>query len=518
MRNRTRQSGTMRRVAAVVGMATIILAAAGAQAQTELYTLEDLLKIGVEATHPVDGDYLLMNDIDATGEVIAPIAPASGDEITGVFDGQGHVIRNLTIQWNDARAALFGGMGTGGEIKNLGLENITVQANGWGAGALLGFVYDGVIRNCWSSGTVENAGQRTGGLVAALHGGQMYDCYSTANVICTGDQMFTGGLVGSLHNNNSVIERCYATGDVSSPGHYVGGLVGGTLDHGHVRDCYATGAATSPQSCVGGLVGRVNADATIERSYSTGVVSGGWDVGGLVGINENDAAVTDSFWDVDASLMGTSPSGVGKTTAEMQTDSTFTDAGWDFATVWFMQASGSYPLLAGPPEVKVPAGLVGAAEADAVAAVEAAQLVADVTYVFDDVVPAGEVMETTPPGDAVTNAGQTVQLVVSLGATTTMPSVVNPDTPMTLEDAIAAIEAAGLVAAVQYGYSDTVADGLVMGQIPEAGSEVAGGSTVTIIISQGPPPPMPVAWAPMLAAMALAGAGAAAMAGRRRRD
>jgi len=37
-----------------------------------------------------------------------------------------------------------------------------------------------------------------------------------------------------------------------------------------------------------------------------------------------------SFWDTQTSLQLTSAEGVGKTTVQMQTASTFTNAGWDF--------------------------------------------------------------------------------------------------------------------------------------------------------------------------------------------
>jgi hypothetical protein len=56
--------------------------------------------------------------------------------------------------------------------------------------------------------------------------------------------------------------------------------------------------------------------------------------------------VTNCFWDTDTGA-ATSAAGIGKTTAEMQTESTFTDAGWDFDTVWGIGGSvnGGYPYL-----------------------------------------------------------------------------------------------------------------------------------------------------------------------------
>jgi hypothetical protein len=55
-------------------------------------------------------------------------------------------------------------------------------------------------------------------------------------------------------------------------------------------------------------------------------------------------AVTDCFWDKETSGQTTSAGGTGKTTAQMKTLSTFTEASWDFASVWAMPL-GQYPVL-----------------------------------------------------------------------------------------------------------------------------------------------------------------------------
>ena len=71
--------------------------------------------------------------------------------------------------------------------------------------------------------------------------------------------------------------------------------------------------------------------------------------GGLVGMG--NGSVSASFWDTQTSGYSYSAGGTGKTTAEMKTLSTFTDAGWDFtdtdgdAADWWMP-SNAYPQLA----------------------------------------------------------------------------------------------------------------------------------------------------------------------------
>jgi hypothetical protein len=69
-----------------------------------------------------------------------------------------------------------------------------------------------------------------------------------------------------------------------------------------------------------------------------------------VGVNDS-GTITACFWDTQTSGLLDSSGGIGITTAEMQTISTFMDAGWDFTSQdgdpaeWRMPLS-SYPTLA----------------------------------------------------------------------------------------------------------------------------------------------------------------------------
>jgi hypothetical protein len=63
--------------------------------------------------------------------------------------------------------------------------------------------------------------------------------------------------------------------------------------------------------------------------------------------------VTTCFWDTQTSGQASSAGGTGKTTAEMQTASTFLDAGWDFIDetangtedIWWILEGQDYPHL-----------------------------------------------------------------------------------------------------------------------------------------------------------------------------
>ena len=135
---------------------------------------------------------------------------------------------------------------------------------------------------------------------------------------------YTGGLAGS---NGLVIVACSVTGVVSGGGN-VGGLVGNNFS-GQVIASYSA-ASVADGSNTGGLVGN-NFVGTIIASYSIGSVSdydgvGGFvEVGGLVGSNFADRGTArDSYWDTQTSGQSESAGGEGKTTSELQSPTGYT--------------------------------------------------------------------------------------------------------------------------------------------------------------------------------------------------
>ena len=207
----------------------------------------------------------------------------------------------------------------------------------------------GTISNCYSTGSVTGIGA-VGGLAGYNDDSPISDCYSTGDVNGVDE---VGGLLG---DNWGSVSNCYATGDVNGV-EEVGGLVGRNCD-GSVSNCYSTGDV-SGDYYVGGLVG-INgiprySGGIVSNCYSTGDVNGVDYVGGLVGANASGDLET-SFWDVETSgepnmcgsqggLATACDPNCGKTTAEMQTTSTFTEAGWDFVDIWLINEGATYPVL-----------------------------------------------------------------------------------------------------------------------------------------------------------------------------
>ena len=341
--------------------------------------------------------FKLINDIDLAGIDFCII----GSEIfpfTGIFDGNGHTILNFNHTSTDFNSVgLFEYVkGPQAEIRDLGLISPNINSRNWQVGSLVGYFEGGTISNCyadggnvsgyssvgglvgWINGSITNCHSSTtvsgmetvGGLVGYNCKGSVTDSYSTT--VVTGDRnvgglaganrdMVTnsystgeiaglfnvGGLVGS-NKYTGTISNCYSTGCVSGD-RPVGGLVG-VNSFGHMMNCYATATVAGNEE-VGGLVG-LNLNI-IENCYSTGFVSGNETVGGLVGTDYLWGTAVDSFWDIETSGQLTSAGGEGKTTAKMQTASTFLEAGWDFADetengaedIWWILDGRDYPRL-----------------------------------------------------------------------------------------------------------------------------------------------------------------------------
>jgi hypothetical protein len=335
---------------------------------------------------------ILTNDLDFSGVGLSPVASYYG-LFSGVFDGNGHVLRNTVINqpFNDY-VGLFGSIGPTGQIRNLGVENIAVTGNS-GVGGLCGtngfwpkINSGGTITNCYVTGSVSGKSS-VGGLcgdnlgtityshtfnkvipsVSDLEGygglcgrnqGTIRNCYTTGDIA----GIFLSGRLGGLCGltMNGLIQDCFATGTVTggAVSHNLGGLCGeasgtirncyaiGTVRGGSssynlgglcgenfaslISDCYATGPVSGWDS-IGGLIGNSYLGCIL-HCYSTGTLTGPYNVGGLCGLLGTNGSYEDigNFWDVETSGIAVSAMGTGKTTAQMKSLSTFTVAGWDY--------------------------------------------------------------------------------------------------------------------------------------------------------------------------------------------
>ena len=178
----------------------------------------------------------LMKDIDASASAEANDWTPIGNndkQYAGTFDGLGHKITGLTFN-NPGQdyAGLFGVVGEGGKVMNVGLEGGSITG-AYNVGGVAGRNY-GMVTGCYNTGDVSGSGR------------------------------FIGGVVGE-NSENSSVENSYNTGTVSG-GDYVGGVVGDNAGRSSVENCYNTGSVFG-MNYAGGVVGRYYSGSVINSYY-----------------------------------------------------------------------------------------------------------------------------------------------------------------------------------------------------------------------------------------------------------
>ena len=293
----------------------------------EIATADDLYEFAIKVN---EGDNtacaVLTADITLIDTNWTPIGNDS-NQYKGTFDGDGHTITGLSVDIqsdNTIYAGLFGFLGEGGTIKNLGLADskITCSGNRVYAGGVCGW-NTGTIENCYNTGDVSGTSEYgfvyAGGVCGLNDYGTIENCYNTGDVSGTSEYgfVYAGGVCGL--NDYGTIENCYNTGDVSGTGTrtdasgHAGGVCG-CNDYGTIENCYntgevsGTGTSTDGAGYDGGVCGRNT--GTIENCYNTGEVSGIYGfvyAGGVCGANGNSATIINCYNTGDVS--GTSSYG-----------------------------------------------------------------------------------------------------------------------------------------------------------------------------------------------------------------
>ena len=237
-----------------------------AQGYTIIKTADELQAIN----NNLSGKYILMSDIDLSGIDWEPIGDANtGTPFSGEFNGNGHVIRNLTINKpTENGVGLFSAaMGT---IENVGLENVNITG-GTGVGGLVGTFGYGNINNCYVTGSIKADDAYIGGLIGMASGGRLTNCYANANIDGTYTSTYTssiGGLVGYL-TTGAQVDNCFAKGSIINGYSNIGGLIG-LVEDSTVTNCFASGKVAGT-TLVGAFIGSIGgtSSATNNTYYST---------------------------------------------------------------------------------------------------------------------------------------------------------------------------------------------------------------------------------------------------------
>lgn len=276
----------------------------------------ELGKIGKSAKYPLDGDYVLVADLDFAGASFTPIGGSasecgivSGDNVfSGTFDGRGHTIVGLKMNVSSqdrVHVGLFGSVGSTDEndpavIKNLVLKDVSIKGQARGSAtyaALCGQVSGNVVIDNISiiSGSV-NVDNDTGDILGI--GSLIGQCRTRTE---------TGYSNNTIHVSN-IFTNVDVTGSNNGRSMYTSGLIGrirgselGTLSNilqiGHVTHEGGLGNAITA-----GDSGVIEAENVY---YLSGCGNSHRDIGqakSYESLCSGNLPLDDSIWHIEAGL------------------------------------------------------------------------------------------------------------------------------------------------------------------------------------------------------------------------
>ena len=226
-----------------VGNNTVYMDGLGTAAYPYQISTADQLKLFRDIVNGAGGQTqnrgayaVLTADIDLNNEPWTPIGPSESGSYTGTFDGGGHTISGLNVTGKFQFAGLFGAV-TGGTIKNLTVAgNVSSSSSQCGAGGIVGYASNAVIKNCSNHCSVSGSVSSSIGGIAGYNdnNAKIIECYNVGTIKNCSDYspLAVGGIAGQ---NNGTISNCYNVGTVSN-GDQVGEIVG--FNFATVENCY----------------------------------------------------------------------------------------------------------------------------------------------------------------------------------------------------------------------------------------------------------------------------------------
>lgn len=278
--------------------------------------------------------YALEADIDLFGQIFEPIGNGAEGAFTGSLDGRGHTIRGLELNLQDSKyvglfgylegsvsnlklsgvdivggryvGAVAGNIGLGGSVTDCSVLSGSVSSNESAVSACVGGITglcEGTLDRCSNAASVakyhcnKNSCGYVGGLAGKVTEAIELNDSSNSGSILSMDSYnstvyaYTGGLIGQTEKKVR-LQDCSNTGEVRQ-GSCAGGLIGQADDTVEMSGCSNAGRISGSYGYSAGLIARAAKDVEIEKCINTGEVIEGFSVGGIIGICDGTAVISD---------------------------------------------------------------------------------------------------------------------------------------------------------------------------------------------------------------------------------
>ena len=194
--------------------------------------------------------YMLTKDLDFTGVTYN----AKRAAFTGVLNGLGHTVSNVTLEGTKTDTGLFYRV-AGGTIMNIKFNNIRITSNSSRTG-IVASAYGGYFHNIAITNLSIQAAERTGGLIGQVFDGQTALEITRVSLINPIPKLTSQGRIAEGQNQSDLYY-------ISSSAHRVAGIIGfiqaqstmtGTIEI-KVEDCYVESYIWTASHTVSSIVG-----------------------------------------------------------------------------------------------------------------------------------------------------------------------------------------------------------------------------------------------------------------------
>lgn len=261
----------------------------------KIETVEQLLNIN----YFLSENFILCNDLDLKGVSWIPIgqemrhleklfsnitdldlSKVRTSPFIGIFDGNNHVIKNLSL--NDQLielSGLFGFISSKAILKNLKVINSKISSISF-TGGICAKNY-GLIKNCYFEGDIIGKENGIGG-ISSQNFGKIHNCKIDINITA---KDFIGGISGV---NYGEIKNCESKNTIIGTNN-LGGISG--INKGSISHCKSF-SDIEGISIIGGIVGQN--EKTLEENESISKIIGKHRIGGNVGQNLSESLIIKS--------------------------------------------------------------------------------------------------------------------------------------------------------------------------------------------------------------------------------
>ena len=249
----------------------------------------DLAYVSENIAELSTANFIMMADVDMSDlDFFAPIGSAEVS-FKGTFDGNGKVIRNLTLNGN-AKVGLFTVL-DGATVKNVTFENAEVSADSGYVGVLAGQV----TGNATISGiTVDSAKVSSSDLYAAVVIGAVDGTQNTVNIknvtvknsSVKSESSYVGAIAGRI-NTNANLDGITTQSFNAEGANYIAGVAGLSQGEVSIVNASVSGAKLSGVSEVSGITsgkGTIKDSSVKNSEISTVAISSAYTAGGVAAV------------------------------------------------------------------------------------------------------------------------------------------------------------------------------------------------------------------------------------------